>query len=245
MPVSNTLPEVGSRIYAIGSPNGLTGTISEGIVSSIRNMEGIEMIQITAPISPGSSGGPVLDNNGNVIGIAKGTFSSGQNLNFAVPSKLIKALRLNAGATVTQLNIEARQKAVSAGIPRDLREGLEIHDYFFRERDYGSYLERQLRSFSIRNNTDYSIYDVKLLIILMNGAGQPIDYHELTFLSVAETERYKSNKQEYIKPRMSRMVDLGDVAKSELEFHNKRVFRLMKSSEKIIVRVLDFKIGEY
>ena len=79
---SEILPEIGERIYAIGNPKGLNGTFSEGIVSGMREIQSNKVIQITAPISPGSSGGPVLNATGNVIGIAFATFSSGQNLNF-------------------------------------------------------------------------------------------------------------------------------------------------------------------
>ncbi len=63
-------PEIGERVYAIGNPKGLEGTFSEGIVSGKRVFEENEIIQITAPISPGSSGGPVINTRGEVIGIA-------------------------------------------------------------------------------------------------------------------------------------------------------------------------------
>ncbi len=73
---------IGDEVYVIGNPEGLEGTFSQGIVSAIR---GRQYIQITAPISHGSSGGPVINSNGEVIGIAVGMFKDGQNLNFAVP----------------------------------------------------------------------------------------------------------------------------------------------------------------
>jgi TonB family protein len=76
---------IGQRVYVVGNPMGLEGTFSEGIVSSIRQVEEIKLIQITAPISSGSSGGPVLDKNGEVIGISFAQFIIGQNLNFAIP----------------------------------------------------------------------------------------------------------------------------------------------------------------
>ena len=73
--------EVGQKVIAIGSPMGLQNTVSEGIVSGLRN----GIIQVSNPISPGSSGGAVLDRYGNVIGISVATVTLGQNLNFAVP----------------------------------------------------------------------------------------------------------------------------------------------------------------
>ena len=69
--VSGKMPEVGEKIYAIGHPMGLEKTVSEGIVSAIRRMPKLgDIIQITAAISPGSSGGPVFNTSGVVIGVA-------------------------------------------------------------------------------------------------------------------------------------------------------------------------------
>jgi S1-C subfamily serine protease len=72
---------VGDHVVAIGSPLGLQNTLSEGIVSAMR----AGLIQMSAPISPGSSGGPVLNPTGDVVAISVATIMSGQNLNFAVP----------------------------------------------------------------------------------------------------------------------------------------------------------------
>lgn len=74
----------GQKVVVIGNPEGLEGTISEGIIAAIRDNP--HLIQITAPISPGSSGSPVLDETGQVIGIATLAFKEGQNLNFAIPA---------------------------------------------------------------------------------------------------------------------------------------------------------------
>lgn len=76
----------GQTVYAFGSSLGLTGTFSNGIVSCAkRNLNNKLYIQTTAPISPGNSGGPLLDAKGNVIGINTSCMIDGQNLNFAVP----------------------------------------------------------------------------------------------------------------------------------------------------------------
>src|SRR3990170_6403836 len=89
--------QVGESVYAVGNPQGLEGTFSQGIVSSIREVGADKLLQITAPISPGSSGGPVLNAKGEVIGVSVATFSGGQNLNFAIPSNYLKALITRAG----------------------------------------------------------------------------------------------------------------------------------------------------
>lgn len=77
---------IGTDVVAIGSPMGLENTVSTGIVSGRRTEpEGFRLLQITAPASTGSSGGPVLDRAGRAVGIAASQFRNGQNLNFAVP----------------------------------------------------------------------------------------------------------------------------------------------------------------
>lgn len=81
----------GEKIYAIGSPMGLFNTISEGIISNQRRLvEGQIYIQISAPISHGSSGGALLNERGEVIGITTAGYGNGQNLNFAIPINHIK-----------------------------------------------------------------------------------------------------------------------------------------------------------
>ena len=83
--------KVGEKVYVIGSPQGLENTISDGILSGIREITpGIKNLQITAPVSPGSSGGPVFNKEGKVIGIVTSSLiKNAQNLNFAMPVNLI------------------------------------------------------------------------------------------------------------------------------------------------------------
>src|SRR5215472_4164457 len=76
---------VGEAVFTIGSPKGLINTLGDGLLSGLRRSEdGVEYIQITAPVSPGSSGGGVFDDRGNLIGITTFTIRDAQNLNFAI-----------------------------------------------------------------------------------------------------------------------------------------------------------------
>jgi len=107
----------GVEVLVLGSPLGLSWTLSEGIVAAIRE-QGVPkeltgttdkkgpLIQITAPISPGSSGSPVLTTDGNVIGVAvMASVQSAQNVNFAVPVSVVRQLLagIPEGATPTPL----------------------------------------------------------------------------------------------------------------------------------------------
>jgi hypothetical protein len=92
LPLAGGEPSVGETVLAIGAPEGLSHTVSMGIVSAVRTLDGREVIQITAPLSSGSSGGPVVNVHGEVIGVSVGMFRRGQNLNFAVPVRALHAL---------------------------------------------------------------------------------------------------------------------------------------------------------
>lgn len=97
---SNSLA-IGDEVFAVGNPKGLEGTFSQGIVSSIRQDGKESVIQITAAISHGSSGGPILNTQGEVVGIAFSGLASGQALNFAIPSSYLKTLLSNSKPLVT------------------------------------------------------------------------------------------------------------------------------------------------
>lgn len=88
--------KTGQKVYAIGAPQGLELTISDGIVSAFRDMPQGRIVQTTAPISPGSSGGPLFDAFGRLVGIMTFQHRSGQNLNFAVPADWIANVRSRA-----------------------------------------------------------------------------------------------------------------------------------------------------
>lgn len=91
--IADTQIEVGQPVVVIGSPFGLEGTVSDGIISAIRDLPGWgEILQITAPISKGSSGSPVVNMKGEVIGVASFQFIAGQNLNFAIPAEKVASL---------------------------------------------------------------------------------------------------------------------------------------------------------
>src|SRR5207248_2526247 len=82
------------KVFAIGSPLGLANTLSDGLVSGHREIDSVTVIQTTAPISPGSSGGPLLGADEKVVGVTTFAFKGGQNLNFAIPAAHVARLLL-------------------------------------------------------------------------------------------------------------------------------------------------------
>jgi hypothetical protein len=109
---------VGQRVYAIGAPEGLELTFSEGIISSLRDFDGSQYIQTSAAISQGSSGGGLFDTEGRLIGITAFFISEGQNLNFALPVSWVVELD-RAGS------VPAKVAAQDAGEARWIRRVAE------------------------------------------------------------------------------------------------------------------------
>jgi hypothetical protein len=102
--------QVGEEVVAIGSPLSLESTVSNGIVSGIRTVEkeGGKFLQITAPISPGSSGGPLFNMTGEVVGITTSHLVGGESLNFAIPINDVKPMLLARPSKARSLPYEAR-----------------------------------------------------------------------------------------------------------------------------------------
>jgi len=98
---------VGDHVVAIGSPLGLEGTVSDGIVSALRDVDSEKWIQTTAPVSHGNSGGPLLDMNNHEIGVKTWgvNLELGQNLNFAAPSSEVTDLLVTSRQQVKPLDV--------------------------------------------------------------------------------------------------------------------------------------------
>lgn len=177
-PYSSTLPlgnsdtcEVGESVFAVGNPKGLEGTFSQGIVSSIRDAGSDKLLQITAPISPGSSGGPVLNARGDVIGVSVATYRGGQNLNFAIPVNYLKELLFISGSTKPLQG--SKKTKINKSILSDLG-GRSVDGVVGAQFQYalswgGHY------SFSLRNKLRDTVSNVQGLIVFYDSSGLPID----------------------------------------------------------------------
>jgi len=163
---------VGEDIVAIGNPAGFEGTVSKGIISGIRKSEKVDYIQITAPISPGSSGGPVFNLRGEVIGVATSYSPKGQNLNFAMPVnylKNLKPLRIKLGSL--QMQVTPKNLGMNES---SLVEVFEVAPDLIG----GFIIPTDLRglTFSIRNQHRYIIQNIKILFLYKNQRGQVFTY---------------------------------------------------------------------
>lgn len=173
-------PEVGQTVYAVGNPQGLEGTFSQGIVSGIRNTPEGRWVQITAPISPGSSGGPILDSQGDVIGIAVATLQSGQNINFAIPvralTELIRHAHLTQSLASAQAQLISRGGNDREGIGRnneggefDIRSGIGLHSPLWNGNRSDS--KRSHCTYSISNKLATPVAGFKIVINFYSETG--------------------------------------------------------------------------
>ncbi len=107
--------QIGQRVVAIGNPLGLENTISDGLISALRSVnDQLELLQISVPLSQGSSGGPLFNLKGEVIGITTASLSQGQSLNFAVPINYAKPLL--SGIRVSKKSQDTATKKQSAAV---------------------------------------------------------------------------------------------------------------------------------
>jgi len=201
---------VGDEIYAIGNPQGLEGTFSEGIISGIRKVGKDILLQITAPISPGSSGGPILNAQGEVIGVAVAAFRGGQNLNFAIPSSYLTSLLMHR-KPVSPLSVETaprEEESILGGLGGSSTEGVTGGQLTWRWQFHGLSGEY---SFSLQNRLREAIRDVYCLVVFYDRSDNPIETDLVRFdgvipggLARRVTSKVHQSVQELTTPNRSR-----------------------------------------
>lgn len=175
-------PSIGDEVFALGNPRGLEGSVSKGIISSIRNDLGL--IQMDAAISPGSSGGPVVNDRAEVIGIVVSTLLGGQNLNFAVKSEHLESLKLSYKEKVVvagAISLKDREKDKLKGSVQRVTQsivGLEYNEATERYTEWPAEIDVKWVYDIDGNRTDFLIY----------SQGKPLDrtqdfYNENGFIT--------------------------------------------------------------
>jgi tetratricopeptide (TPR) repeat protein len=126
LPLDKTSPQEGESVVVIGNPLGLEGSVTNGIVSAVRDIPTFgRIIQITAAISAGSSGSPVVNMEGQVIGIATLQITGGQSVNFAIPSERISQLQVASLMSLADL-VATTGRNKRAKAVQSFRDGLSF-----------------------------------------------------------------------------------------------------------------------
>ena len=215
---------VGDEVYAIGNPQGLEGTFSRGIISSIRKVGEDSLLQITAPISPGSSGGPVLNAQGEVVGVSVATFKGGQNLNFAIPASYVAPL-LRSSKSLRPLSTNTKSdtnQSIVRKFGNSSREGVvgtlfTWDDTYYKDGTY---------SFSLKNQLREPVTSVVCLLVFYDVAGQAIDVD----LSVC-SDTIPAGLAKRLKGRVEESVQKLNMPKKKTG-----------NKPKVQFRILDFRI---
>ena len=127
---------IGDTVYVAGNPEGFEGTFSEGVISGIRGTDYDKRFQITAPISSGSSGGPVLNTRAEVIAVCVSVVSTGQDINFAVPSNYLYPLILESRVGSVKPLVEDKESQSAASYYSDREAKFSSGDYVGAIADY-------------------------------------------------------------------------------------------------------------
>lgn len=223
--------QIGTPIYAVGNPRGLEGTFSQGIISGIRKVGTDKILQLTAPISPGSSGGPVLNNKGQVIGVSVATFRGGQNLNFAIPSDYLKKLMEQIGPAkpLSKSKFVESKRSLLNDFGGRRTEGVTggklTWEYSLNQvgSAMGSY------AFSLRNHLRENVRNVQCFVIFYDAQGEPIDVDIVHF-------------QELIPAGLAKRVTSEVSSRSVQELSTD--FGLRTLQTRVEFRILDFEIVE-
>ena len=173
---------VGDEVFAVGNPQGLEGTVSQGIISGIRRIGEDSVLQITAPISPGSSGGPVLNSSAEVVGIATATFQGGQNLNFAIPSGYLRTLiaRRTLPLPFGRRSSVAQQSSILRSLGTRSAEGV-IAEAFAWDTSSIAFVTGSGYTVTLRNRLQHAVSDIRCLVLFLDQAGKPVDFAEVRY----------------------------------------------------------------
>lgn len=216
---SVTKTEIGDDIYVVGNPYGvLEGTVSKGIISGIRDIGDRKILQIDAAISAGSSGGPVIDITGKVIGVAFASFKEGQNLNFAIPVRYVIELGKNKkpGQSISSINSNYREAEDSIASNYGSAGGEDVIGELPENIVNFGGVPIRVKSTVIRNNLNVSITNIKYRKIYYNSSNSVINFTDGIY-------------QGTIPPGLAKTISDWDTTSAGVEY--------------VEMRILDFKIA--
>lgn len=201
--------ETGNKIYAYSSPLGISNTLSEGIINNKKVfIEGSSYIQISAPISPGSSGGEVIDEYGEVIGIISSYLIGGQNMNLAIPVSVLKNLLLQEPLNLPFTDYMEEKDFMSFSLEKEpnntVDEAQPIIEYLPITGTIDSFIDQDFYIFEITETKEIGIaawwmneeyeksesYTMKLNFTLLNHFGNAVYTGTLFHVDADESDDF-------------------------------------------------------
>lgn len=160
--------KVGESAFAIGAPEGLELTLSGGLISSLRKLPDGVVIQMTTPISPGSSGGGLFDAQARLIGITSYYMKEGQQLNFALPVEWINELPRRGGSAKEKMTLDSRPASPES----QSSQAMQVAHQAMAAGDYAEAVAK-LRPLAAAGDSEAEAW---LATLYMAGTGVPQDY---------------------------------------------------------------------
>jgi hypothetical protein len=198
--IENEIPNPGDHVFSISTPIGLSKTFSDGLISGKKNFDGRTLIQITVPISHGSSGCPIMNEYGDVVGIAVGGIEEGNNLNFCIPTSYLVNLLEFKESYPTALNTNAKHemtaqidKPKSNQIPKPQNSELTKSKTRAVESRKSILLKSSeiVTSAYIKKELTNTFYNDKKISFLHKG-NYNIDYNSVQFYEYEKSSPYQS-----------------------------------------------------
>ena len=140
--MSRKLSSVAARVYVIGAPKGYDFSISDGLISQIRTVNGVRQYQLSCPISPGNSGSPVFNQHGEVIGITLWTKADAQNMSFAITTPEFLRLKASERPTTWEQLAAITRPAPQVGVMESHQSKDQAYDGNLDEGSYAAFKKR-------------------------------------------------------------------------------------------------------
>ena len=231
----STSPTVGDSVFVVGNPLGLEGTFSEGIISGVRHVDSDSILQMTAPISPGSSGGPVMNSSGAVIGIAVATFRGGQNLNLAVPVAYLSRLPASPPKDPIPLDSKRRkgqgEESIAESVGTATEKGLAVSNYqlLWDEVSIGGKGEFEFR---LTNKLPVGITNMRLLFLYYDAENILMNYERI------DVSRYLGRDDLVLPAGLAKTIYAGQ---TDVSYHSAEYYKNKGIAPKVEIRVLGFE----
>ena len=161
--------KIGDKVYALGKPKGLRGTVEAGIVSGVHEKGQDKFFQVTSTINPGSNGGPVLNEEGRVIGVGQSFFSKGKIFSIVVPSGYVSGLLKNLEAPIFNQNIQPKKLTL---VEEQLSRSVRCENIIWEGYAYDNF------TFSVRNTLRSDIKDVVGRLIMEDDKGASVEHYD-------------------------------------------------------------------
>jgi len=234
----------GYKIYALGNPKGTEGTVEAGKVKGLHEKGQDKFFQVTSTINPGSNGGPVVNEEGRVIGVGQSFFSGGRLFSIAVPSSFVAALDAKekglAAFNIGKVSPDDRPKLLA----KSAKEIIECDNVIWAA-NYAASSKGNF-SFSVRNKSSKTLKNIVMNVVFHDSSGKAVE-SVIASSAAPLRKNKKDNGDNLLRPKSAiRISGKADEATHMISEDLSSRTRSGKSrpKHKVTFEVLSFEIVE-